>query len=82
MVSMVASRRCLLSAIDHDQLADLLKKTAKSSGGPSHGGLDNNEWAAVVIARASCASFLQREYGRRSMARQSRNCSGNPTPSV
>jgi hypothetical protein len=34
--------------IDHDKLADSLKKSVKPSGGPSNGGLDNNEWAAVV----------------------------------
>jgi uncharacterized protein GlcG (DUF336 family) len=34
--------------VDHDRLADILKKSVKASGGPSNGGLDNNEWAAVV----------------------------------
>ncbi|NOJ47603.1 GlcG/HbpS family heme-binding protein [Bradyrhizobium archetypum] len=34
--------------VDHDRLADVLKKSVKPSGGPSNGGLDNNEWAAVV----------------------------------
>src|SRR4051794_25786980 len=34
--------------VDHDKLADILKKSVKSGGGPSNGGLDNNEWAAVV----------------------------------
>jgi uncharacterized protein GlcG (DUF336 family) len=34
--------------VNHDQLADALKKSVKPSGGPSNGGLDNNEWAAVV----------------------------------
>ena len=34
--------------IDHDHLADILKKSVKPAGGPSNGGLDNNEWAAVV----------------------------------
>jgi uncharacterized protein GlcG (DUF336 family) len=34
--------------VNHDQLADILKKSVKPSGGPSNGGLDNNEWAAVV----------------------------------
>lgn len=34
--------------IDHDRLADFLKKSVKASGGLSNGGLDNNEWAAVV----------------------------------
>jgi uncharacterized protein GlcG (DUF336 family) len=34
--------------VDHDHLADILKKSVKPGGGPSNGGLDNNEWAAVV----------------------------------
>ena len=34
--------------VDHDHLADVLKKSVKPGGGPSNGGLDNNEWAAVV----------------------------------
>jgi uncharacterized protein GlcG (DUF336 family) len=34
--------------VNHDQLADILKKSVKPSGGPSNGGMDNNEWAAVV----------------------------------
>jgi uncharacterized protein GlcG (DUF336 family) len=34
--------------VDHDRLADVLKKSVKPGGGPSNGGLDNNEWAAVV----------------------------------
>ncbi|MCK1274766.1 heme-binding protein [Bradyrhizobium sp. 61] len=34
--------------IDHDQLADTLRKNVKPGGGPSNGGFDNNEWAAVV----------------------------------
>jgi hypothetical protein len=34
--------------VDHDRLAEVLKKSVKPSGGPSNGGLDNNEWAAVV----------------------------------
>jgi uncharacterized protein GlcG (DUF336 family) len=31
-----------------DQLKNTLKAAVKSGGGPSNGGLDNNEWAAVV----------------------------------
>ena len=31
-----------------DQLATALKQSVKPSGGPSNGGLDNNEWAAAV----------------------------------
>jgi uncharacterized protein GlcG (DUF336 family) len=34
--------------IDHDRLADVLKKSVKPGGGPTNGGFDNNEWAAVV----------------------------------
>jgi uncharacterized protein GlcG (DUF336 family) len=34
--------------IDHDHLVDILKKSVKPGGGPSNGGLDNNEWAVVV----------------------------------
>jgi uncharacterized protein GlcG (DUF336 family) len=32
----------------HDQLQAALKDSVKPSGGPSNGGLDNNEWAALV----------------------------------
>ena len=34
--------------VDHAPLAEILKKSVKPGGGPSNGGLDNNEWAAVV----------------------------------
>ena len=34
--------------VDHDQLQHALKASVKPSGGPSNGGFDNNEWAAVV----------------------------------
>ena len=34
--------------VSHDQLVQALKQSVKPSGGPSNGGLDNNEWAAVV----------------------------------
>ena len=34
--------------ITRDQLATALKAAVKPSGGPSNGGLDNNEWGAVV----------------------------------
>ena len=34
--------------VDHDELVRALKAAVKPSGGPSNGGLDNNEWAAVV----------------------------------
>jgi hypothetical protein len=33
---------------DHDRLEKALKASVKPSGGPSNGGLDNNEWAALV----------------------------------
>jgi uncharacterized protein GlcG (DUF336 family) len=32
----------------HDQLTQILKQSVKPGGGPGNGGLDNNEWAAVV----------------------------------
>ena len=32
----------------HDQLVQALRASVKPSGGPSNGGLDNNEWAALV----------------------------------
>ncbi len=32
----------------HDQLTQALRASVKPSGGPSNGGLDNNEWAALV----------------------------------
>lgn len=34
--------------VTHDQLTKALKQSVKPSGGPSNGGLDNNEWAAAV----------------------------------
>ena len=34
--------------VTHDQLAQALRASVKPSGGPGNGGLDNNEWAAVV----------------------------------
>jgi uncharacterized protein GlcG (DUF336 family) len=33
---------------DHDKLETALKASVKPSGGPTNGGLDNNEWAALV----------------------------------
>jgi hypothetical protein len=33
---------------DHDKLGKALKASVKPSGGPTNGGLDNNEWAALV----------------------------------
>jgi uncharacterized protein GlcG (DUF336 family) len=34
--------------VTRDQLATALKAAVKPSGGPSNGGLDNHEWAAIV----------------------------------
>lgn len=34
--------------VDHDQLVKALKASVKPSGGPGNGGLDTNEWAAVL----------------------------------
>jgi uncharacterized protein GlcG (DUF336 family) len=34
--------------VTYDQLTRALKGSVRASGGPSNGGLDNNEWAAVV----------------------------------
>jgi uncharacterized protein GlcG (DUF336 family) len=42
--------------VNHDQLTKALKASVKPSGGPSNGGLDTNEWAAVVTRDGSvCA---------------------------
>ena len=45
-----------------DQLAEAVKQSVKPSGGPGNGGLDNNEWAAVVARDGTvCAiAFQQR----------------------
>jgi uncharacterized protein GlcG (DUF336 family) len=43
-----APARAANCLVDHDQLARALKQSVKPSGGPSNGGLDNNEWAAIV----------------------------------
>ena len=41
---------------DHDKLEKALKAAVKPSGGPSNGGFDNNEWAALVTRDgAACA---------------------------
>ncbi|MBV8755209.1 MAG: heme-binding protein [Hyphomicrobiales bacterium] len=37
----------------HDQLTQALRASVKPSGGPSNGGLDNNEWAALVARDGS-----------------------------
>ncbi|MBW0004942.1 MAG: heme-binding protein [Hyphomicrobiales bacterium] len=34
--------------VPHEALEDALKKSVKPAGGPSNGGFDNNEWAAIV----------------------------------
>jgi uncharacterized protein GlcG (DUF336 family) len=47
----VASSQTAVAAdcpADHDKLEKALKASVKSSGGPTNGGLDNNEWAALV----------------------------------
>ena len=42
--------------VTHDQLVKALKASVKPSGGPGNGGLDTNEWAAVVARDGSvCA---------------------------
>lgn len=42
--------------IDHGKLGAALKQSVKPSGGPTNGGLDNNEWAVVVNRDgAACA---------------------------
>src|SRR4051794_26736146 len=43
-----ASHAQVSCPVSHDQLADALRKSVKASGGPSNGGYDNHEWAAVV----------------------------------
>ena len=43
-----AQARAADCPVTHDQLAEALKQSVKPSGGPGNGGLDNNEWAAVV----------------------------------
>lgn len=48
---------------DYEALLAALKASVKPSGGPSNGGLDNNEWAAIVdrngVVRAVCFSGEQ-----------------------
>jgi hypothetical protein len=42
--------------ISHTQLTKALKASVKPAGGPSNGGFDNNEWAAVIARDGSvCA---------------------------
>ena len=48
MLMTVSSPWAANCPVTHDQLLDALKKSVKPSGGPGNGGLDNNEWAAVV----------------------------------
>src|SRR3954468_9088407 len=47
-VSQAAAQAPPSCPVEHDRLADILKKSVKPAGGPSNGGLDNNEWAAIV----------------------------------
>lgn len=66
--------------VDHDRLADILKKSVKPGGGPSNGGLDNNEWAAVVNRRGvvcavaySGSKFDDQWLGSRAIAAEKAN---------
>lgn len=63
----------LFCPVDHDQLADLLKKSVKSSGGPSNGGLDNKEWAAVANRNFSGSMADDRWLGSRAIAAEKAN---------
>jgi hypothetical protein len=42
------SARAASCPVTHDKLLQTLKASVKPTGGPSNGGLDNNEWAAVI----------------------------------
>ena len=56
---------------DHDKLEKALKASVKPSGGPTNGGFDNNEWAALRDARRRrLRSCLQRQQAGRPMAGQ------------
>ncbi|MGC2782703.1 MAG: heme-binding protein [Roseiarcus sp.] len=46
---LVAAAQAAVCPADHDKLEKALKASVKPSGGPTNGGLDNNEWAALVI---------------------------------
>ncbi len=52
LLSAMAALPTRASAADcpatHDRLTQALRASVKPSGGPSNGGLDNNEWAALV----------------------------------
>jgi uncharacterized protein GlcG (DUF336 family) len=43
-----ASQAQVQCPVNHDQLVDALRSSVKASGGPSNGGYDTHEWAAVV----------------------------------
>jgi uncharacterized protein GlcG (DUF336 family) len=45
---LAAAQQPGICPVRYDQLVQALKGSVKASGGPSNGGLDNNEWAAVV----------------------------------
>src|ERR1700712_2599560 len=48
-ISLVSERASAAACpVSHDALEKTLKASVKASGGPTNGGLDNNEWAAVV----------------------------------
>ena len=50
LVGLFAASSAQASAcvVEHHQLTEALRASVKPSGGPSNGGFDNNEWAAVV----------------------------------
>jgi uncharacterized protein GlcG (DUF336 family) len=68
--------------VPYDKLADALKKSVKPTGGPSNGGFDNNEWAAIVnrqgkicaVARSGDAPDAQ-WLGSRAIAAEKANTS-------
>jgi uncharacterized protein GlcG (DUF336 family) len=54
--SVKAQAKC---PVTYDQLTRALKENVKASGGPSNGGLDNNEWAAVVARDGSICAITR-----------------------
>jgi Haem degrading protein HbpS-like len=47
-VLLLTSAEAGTCVVDHAALTDALRASVKPSGGPTNGGFDNNEWAAVV----------------------------------
>lgn len=43
--------------VDHETLTKALKDSVKPSGGPSNGGFDNNEWAAIVARHGTVCTI-------------------------